>query len=49
MGSVSINLTHLPYTGTVLDQPGKLLEMFDIVKGEEYDCHRWSMERAAKK
>ena len=48
MGAVSINLTHLPYPGTVMEQPAKLLEMFEQIKAQTYKCHTEASKRAAK-
>jgi hypothetical protein len=47
-GALSINLTHLPYPGLVLDQPSKLLELFEVIKTESYKQHTEAMKRAAK-
>ncbi len=48
MGSVSINLEHLPCPGLVTEQPAKLIEMFEIIKAQSYECHTEANKRAAK-
>ena len=48
MGSLSINLTHLPYPGGVLEQPAKLLDIFEIIKSESYKRGIEAAKRAAK-
>lgn len=49
MGGLSINLQHLPYEGTVLEQPYKLKLMFDIIKNEVYRIHKRDMDRLKAK
>lgn len=36
MGALSINLAHLPFAGTILNQPAGLFALFDIIKAEHY-------------
>ena len=45
---MSINLTHLPYPGTVMEQPAKLLEMFEEIKAQTYKCQTVQAKRDAK-
>lgn len=45
MGSMNINLAHLPYEGTVLDQPAKLMELFDIIRTEMYKDQEARLKR----
>lgn len=49
MGALSINLAHLPYSGTILNQPSKLLEMFEVIKGETYRQHTAKVKQESKK
>lgn len=45
MGGLSINLVHLPFNGTILDQPGKLMNAFEVITTSLYAEAKKQMER----